>query len=435
VSGSRLAGYRLVAATPPTRPPHASRLVGLPGGYAWQFVQQRRLCLGHVRRLKVGDGSGFEVLPNGILDKCGDVASLSGRQISQLLFDASGKLDAHGVKCTPCYPQLQAQPAVPAEPAAGTDGGRWLDRCFEAVVCPPRFSGTTFGSEAAKEKDMNDSPEAIVRGLLALWGDPKAERLAEFFAEDAVWVDGPNGVHRGAKAIVEELTRQLSIFRGQWVEVDTLIADGGTVMVEWHGGFDVGGRTIHTKVMAAFEVDANGRILQMRESFDMKSLTDQFKASGFQVPGERLERAVLSGRCLCGGVRYTIARSPHRMVHCHCGNCRRSTGASFATAAVVRACDLSVLDGRDLIANFESSRGYRRYFCSRCGSPLYGASEHAPQILLLRCGTLDVDPLVRPSVHIHVGDRAAWIEISDDLEKFEGPVGAEDIRRIYFSES
>jgi limonene-1,2-epoxide hydrolase len=131
---------------------------------------------------------------------------------------------------------------------------------------------------------MGDSPESVVRRLLALWRDPQAEKLAKLFAEDAVWVDGPNGVHHGAKAIVDELARQLSIFRGQWAEVDTLISDGGTVMVEWHGGFTARGTAIHTKVMAAFEVDADGRIRQMRESFDMKSLVDQLEAAGIQMP-------------------------------------------------------------------------------------------------------------------------------------------------------
>lgn len=118
-----------------------------------------------------------------------------------------------------------------------------------------------------------------------MWSDPQPETFAVLFADDVVWVDGPNGVHRGASAVVEELTRQLSIFRGQWLEVDALVADGGTVMVEWHGGFPAGDTNIHTKVMAAFEVDANGRIAQMREIFDMKSLTDQLQAAGFRIPG------------------------------------------------------------------------------------------------------------------------------------------------------
>jgi limonene-1,2-epoxide hydrolase len=132
---------------------------------------------------------------------------------------------------------------------------------------------------------MNHSPESVVRRLLAAWSDPKPEQLTKLFAEDAVWVDGPNGVHHGAQAIVEELVRQLSLFPGQWIEVDTLISDGGTVMVEWHGGFTAGRTAVHTKVMAAFEVDANGRIKQMRESFDMKSLTDQLKAASLRAPG------------------------------------------------------------------------------------------------------------------------------------------------------
>jgi hypothetical protein len=121
------------------------------------------------------------------------------------------------------------------------------------------------------------------------------------------------------------------------------------------------------------------------------------------------------------------------MIHCHCGLCRRNSGASFATSAIVGASGLSVVSGQELIANFESSRGYRRCFCSRCGSPVYGSSDQAPQILVLRCGTLDADPGVRPWAHIHVGDRTPWVEITDDLERFEGPVGADDVRRIYFS--
>ena len=140
-------------------------------------------------------------------------------------------------------------------------------------------------ADGVRGKTPGESSEAVVRELLALWGDPKAEKFARLFAEDAVWVDGPNGVHHGAQAIGDELTRQLSTFPGQWVEVDALVADGCTVMVEWHGGFTAGGTTINTKVMATFEIDANRQIEQMRECFDMKSLVDQLAAAGFQVPG------------------------------------------------------------------------------------------------------------------------------------------------------
>ncbi len=131
-----------------------------------------------------------------------------------------------------------------------------------------------------REGGVVPAPESVVRELLALWGRPDPAALVRLFADDAVWVDGPNGEHHGAQAVVDELVRQLSIFPGQWIAVDTLVADGPTVMVEWHGGFPARGTMIETKVMAVFEVGANGRIQQMRESFDMGSLVRQLEAAG-----------------------------------------------------------------------------------------------------------------------------------------------------------
>jgi hypothetical protein len=143
---------------------------------------------------------------------------------------------------------------------------------------------------------------------------------------------------------------------------------------------------------------------------------------------------MFTGRCLCGGFRYTINRSPRRMYYCHCSKCRRSTGSSFSTAAIVNRSDFSVIAGQRLDTSFESAEGVQRHFCCRCGSPLYSTSERSPETLWISCGTLDDDPLVRPSFHRNVGDRAPWVEITDDLEKFEGDLGPEDLHRLYFSD-
>ena len=119
---------------------------------------------------------------------------------------------------------------------------------------------------------------------MASWSNPEADHLASFLADDAVWVDGPNGVHQGSRAIVDELVRQLTIPSDSWIEIDTLLAADRTVMVEWHGGLTIGDKTVATKVMAVFEVDGRGRIRRMRESFDMKSLLDQIAGGAVQAP-------------------------------------------------------------------------------------------------------------------------------------------------------
>ena len=38
-----------------------------------------------------------------------------------------------------------------------------------------------------------------------------------------------------------------------------------------------------------------------------------------------------TGRCLCGAVRYRATEDPIRAVNCHCGMCRRLSGAAFLT--------------------------------------------------------------------------------------------------------
>lgn len=125
---------------------------------------------------------------------------------------------------------------------------------------------------------MSFSSEAVVREFLAAWSDPHEQNLASYLAEDAVWVDGPNGVHVGASAFAGELVRQMTIPDDFWMEIDTLLASDDTVMVEWHGGMTIGSASVKAKVMAVFELDGSGRITQMRESFDMQSLVDQFSA-------------------------------------------------------------------------------------------------------------------------------------------------------------
>jgi limonene-1,2-epoxide hydrolase len=130
------------------------------------------------------------------------------------------------------------------------------------------------------ESQMSDSPESGVREFLAARPDPKADEFTNFFDDDAVWVDGPQGVRRGANAIVDELTKHLAISHSMTMEVITLVANGGTVMVEWRGDWTMGCKPISTTVMAAFEIDANGRINKWRERYDLKSVTDQIEAAG-----------------------------------------------------------------------------------------------------------------------------------------------------------
>lgn len=124
---------------------------------------------------------------------------------------------------------------------------------------------------------------------------------------------------------------------------------------------------------------------------------------------------MLRGSCLCGAVKYEIRGTPRGMYHCHCGVCRKANGASLATNAIVLASEFELVAGRDRLSAYESSPGKRRWFCSGCGSPIYSQSDETRGIVSVRCGTLDGDPGLRPTVHLWTASKAPWTEICDGL--------------------
>lgn len=132
----------------------------------------------------------------------------------------------------------------------------------------------------------------------------------------------------------------------------------------------------------------------------------------------------LSGGCLCGAVRYALARVPTDVAHCHCRICRRSAGAAFITWATVERADL-VCEGE--VRWFRSSSLAKRGFCPHCGTQLFFAQEIAEadtaspladappadprgaETIDVTVASLDEPDRVRPTRNIWVGSRLAFL--------------------------
>jgi len=128
---------------------------------------------------------------------------------------------------------------------------------------------------------------------------------------------------------------------------------------------------------------------------------------------------MFTGRCLCGGVRFGIVGELGPVIYCHCSMCRRASGSSFATNASVWTGNFRILEGHELIKEYESSPGNRRAFCSKCGSPLYGTFADLPSVRRVRLGTLNDTEGAKPIAHIWTGSKSDWFEINDGLVQFE----------------
>lgn len=128
---------------------------------------------------------------------------------------------------------------------------------------------------------------------------------------------------------------------------------------------------------------------------------------------------MLNGSCLCGGVRYEVEGPFELMAHCHCVQCRKASGADFATNATLSAENFKLVKGEELLAKYESSPGNQRIFCQRCGSPIMKRVDDTPDKIRLRLGSLEGDPGIRPALHVFTSERPSWSEIRDDLPQFE----------------
>lgn len=126
---------------------------------------------------------------------------------------------------------------------------------------------------------------------------------------------------------------------------------------------------------------------------------------------------MIKGSCLCGGIRFEVDVI-RALTHCHCSNCRKLSGAAFASYAHVDGDKFRMVSGENLIQRFESSPGGFRAFCGVCGSQ---APSKAPYLttVSIPAGLLDDDPGVRPMLHVFTASKAPWWEITGTLPQFE----------------
>lgn len=128
---------------------------------------------------------------------------------------------------------------------------------------------------------------------------------------------------------------------------------------------------------------------------------------------------MLKGSCLCGNVKYTAEGPLTAVARCHCVQCRKASGAEFATSGNVPTEGFRIVAGEKLIGEYESSPGTFRVFCGRCGSPLFKRTSRHPEAVRLRLGCVDTEIDERPLAHVFVGEKPKWSEISDGLPQYE----------------
>ena len=125
----------------------------------------------------------------------------------------------------------------------------------------------------------------------------------------------------------------------------------------------------------------------------------------------------LTGGCNCGAVRYEIDAPLLGAAYCHCSRCQRRSGSAASCSALTAPGSFRLLSGEDALTRWDSGDGRDRAFCGTCGSAMFNQDGER---IIVRMGSFDDDPGVRPQARIFTAYAAAWESIPDDgLPRFD----------------
>ena len=116
------------------------------------------------------------------------------------------------------------------------------------------------------------------------------------------------------------------------------------------------------------------------------------------------------GRCLCGAVDYVVEGALRGASVCHCSQCRRQSGHTWASAQAPRTAVAIAGQVRWYAASDKARRG----FCPDCGSFLFW--QHVDENMIsVSLGSLDSPTGLRLEKHIFCADKGDYYDIADGI--------------------
>lgn len=129
---------------------------------------------------------------------------------------------------------------------------------------------------------------------------------------------------------------------------------------------------------------------------------------------------VFTGGCLCGAVRYESTSEPVVAAHCHCEDCRRSSGTGHCSHIGLPGPALTVTgEVKFHDAPADSGNTVSRGFCPTCGSAIYSTNSGMPNMAFIRASSLDDLEVFQPQLVVYAKRAASWDPIDPSLPSFE----------------
>lgn len=124
-------------------------------------------------------------------------------------------------------------------------------------------------------------------------------------------------------------------------------------------------------------------------------------------------KAIATGGCQCGAIRYEFYAPLEGMHVCHCRMCQRATGGLFAALAGGKPENFAWTRGNPRF--FASSNLARRAYCADCGTPLSFKYETPTARMYVTIGSLDDPEQARIEKQFGIESRLSWVKFCEEV--------------------
>ena len=124
--------------------------------------------------------------------------------------------------------------------------------------------------------------------------------------------------------------------------------------------------------------------------------------------------------CYCGATSAVVTADVLTVAACHCGDCRRWTGAALPAFAAFPTDAVPADFGRPYVA----TSGAVRRNCPHCGSPMAAEFPYLPGQTYVPVGVIAEAADLIPEVECHVEKRLGWLHLDRSVPSQRGSARA-----------
>ena len=121
---------------------------------------------------------------------------------------------------------------------------------------------------------------------------------------------------------------------------------------------------------------------------------------------------IRTASCSCGQLSISVRDEPTQVLICHCFECQKQSGSVFLNWSYWPKSAMTATTGKPsrYRRTGESGRIVDNYFCSHCGSTVYGDSPDIPGEVSIAVGNFADPAFAPPTAAVWGRCRHAWVQ-------------------------